>query len=69
MKFTGKSKFRELIPQPKSRFLQVRCPECGNVQMIFSHASTLVKCLVCGRVLAYPTGGKARIEARILKTI
>lgn len=65
----GRSKLRELIPTPKSHFLQVRCPECGNVQMIFSHASTQVKCLVCNRVLAYPTGGKARIEARILKVI
>jgi len=65
----GKAKFRELIPTPKSHFLQVRCPECGNVQTVFSHASTQVKCLVCGRVIAYPTGGKARIEARILKVI
>jgi small subunit ribosomal protein S27e len=65
----GKAKLRELVPTPKSRFLQVRCPECGNLQVIFSHASTQVKCLVCGRVLAYPTGGKARVEARVLKTI
>ncbi|MCX8204274.1 MAG: 30S ribosomal protein S27e [Candidatus Nezhaarchaeota archaeon] len=63
------SRLKELIPVPRSHFLQVRCPECGNVQMVFSHASTQVKCLICGRVLARPTGGKAKIDARVLKTI
>lgn len=63
------SKFRELIPTPKSHFFQVRCPECGNVQTIFSHASTQVRCLICGRVLAQPTGGKAKIDAKIIKVM
>jgi len=42
------------------KFLLVKC-ECGNEQRIFSHASTEVKCQVCGRLLATPTGGKATI--------
>jgi|GEM_PF-158028 len=42
------------------KFLLVKC-ECGNEQRTFSHASTEVKCQVCGRLLATPTGGKATI--------
>ncbi|MEM2282092.1 MAG: 30S ribosomal protein S27e [Candidatus Hadarchaeales archaeon] len=42
------------------KFLLVRC-ECGNEQFIFSHASTEVKCQICGRVLSTPRGGKAEI--------
>ena len=58
-----------LVPQPKSRFLLVRCPDCGNEQVVFSHASITVTCLMCGRVLARPTGGKAVIEAKIVKEL
>lgn len=58
-----------LIPMPKSRFLLVRCPDCGNEQVVFSHASIEVKCLLCGRTLARPTGGKAVIEGEVLKEL
>jgi small subunit ribosomal protein S27e len=56
-----------LIPQPRSKFIKVRCPDCGNEQVIFSHVAMVVRCLVCGRVLAQPTGGKARLAAHIVK--
>ena len=58
-----------LIPQPKSRFLLVRCPDCGNEQVIFDHASIEVKCLMCNRTLAKPSGGKAEITAEVLKVL
>lgn len=54
-------KKREIIPQPKSRFLKVQCPDCGAENIVFDRASTVVKCYVCGRVLAEPRGGKARL--------
>ncbi|MDI9619902.1 MAG: 30S ribosomal protein S27e [Candidatus Nezhaarchaeota archaeon] len=57
-------KFNELVPKSKSKFYNVRCPDCGNMQIIFSHASTSVHCFVCGKLLASPTGGEARIEAK-----
>jgi len=50
-------------------FIKVKCKECKNEQVIFSKASTEVKCLVCGAVLAKTTGGKAIIEAKVLKTV
>lgn len=51
---------------PESKFLRVRCPKCKNEQIIFGKASTTVRCLVCNRKLAKPTGGKAKIYAKIL---
>jgi len=58
-----------LIPTPRSNFLLVRCPDCGNEQVVFSHASTRVACMICGRELARPTGGKAIINAQILMVL
>jgi small subunit ribosomal protein S27e len=40
----------------------VKCLDCENEQIIFGYASGEVKCLKCGKVLAKPTGGKARLE-------
>lgn len=50
----------------RARFLKVRCNDCGNEQVIYSHASSIVKCLVCGKTLAMPRGGKAEIRAAII---
>jgi len=54
-----------LIPQPRSRFLLVICPNCGNSQVIFSHATFPVRCLSCGIQLVKPRGGKAEILGKI----
>ena len=48
------SEWEELIPRPKSVFLRVKCPDCGNEQIVFSHATTIVHCNVCGATLAEP---------------
>ncbi|MCX8196324.1 MAG: 30S ribosomal protein S27e [Acidilobaceae archaeon] len=54
-----------LIPQPRSRFLLVTCPSCGNSQVIFSHATFPVRCLSCGTQLVRPRGGKAEILGKV----
>jgi small subunit ribosomal protein S27e len=46
---------------PNSNFLRVHCRDCGNEQIIFDRASTLVNCTVCGATLAQPAGGKAQL--------
>jgi small subunit ribosomal protein S27e len=53
---------KEVVQQPKSRFIKVKCLDCENEQIIFGHATTEVKCLKCSKTLARPTGGKARLE-------
>jgi small subunit ribosomal protein S27e len=64
-----KRKEKELIPQPKSRFLRVKCLNCGNQQIIFGCSATDVECLVCGKLLLQSTGGKARILTKILEVL
>ncbi|MBS3118474.1 30S ribosomal protein S27e [Candidatus Woesearchaeota archaeon] len=53
----------------KSKFIKVRCSKCKNEQILFGNASQVVKCLVCDANLAYPTGGKARMAARVLEVL
>ncbi len=59
--------YEKIIPRPTSRFLKVVCSKCKNEQIIFNKAASYVKCLVCGNELAQPTGGKARIKARVVQ--
>jgi small subunit ribosomal protein S27e len=59
----------EGIKEPVSKFVKVRCPKCKNEQIMFGKASSTVKCLVCDKVLAEPTGGKAKVKARILEVL
>ena len=58
-----------IVPEPKSKFIKVRCTKCKNEQIIFGNASSIVKCLVCDSELATPTGGKAKITARVLEVL
>ncbi len=62
-------KSKKLIPQPMSRFLRVKCLNCGNQQIIFGCSATDVNCLVCGKTLLQSTGGKARILTKILEVL
>ena len=52
-----------------SKFVKIRCPKCKNEQIIFGKCSSLIKCLVCGKILAESTGGKSKIKARILEVL
>ncbi len=55
--------------EPTSKFIKVRCPKCKNEQIIFGKSASTVNCLVCGKVLAEPTGGKTRVKARVLEVL
>ncbi|MBS3116324.1 30S ribosomal protein S27e [Candidatus Woesearchaeota archaeon] len=52
-----------------SKFIKVRCSKCKNEQVIFGNSSNIVYCLVCSKEVAYPTGGKSRISARVLEVL
>jgi small subunit ribosomal protein S27e len=60
---------KQVIRVPSSRFLEVMCKKCKSKQIIFSKASSVVSCLKCGEILAEPTGGKARIKAKVLRIL
>jgi small subunit ribosomal protein S27e len=53
------------IPAPKSKFVKVKCKDCGNSQVLFDKAATEVKCLVCGATLATPSGGLAHVKGDV----
>ena len=57
------------VKEPTSKFVKVRCPKCKNEQIIFGKISTVVACLVCGKSIAEPTGGKSRLKARVLEVL
>ena len=59
----------KLMEEPTSKFVKIRCPKCKNEQVMFGKASSTVKCLVCGKILAEPKGGKAKVKAIILEVL
>ncbi len=48
-------------------FVKIKCPDCGHEQIIYSKASIVIKCQICGATLAVPTGGKADIKGEIIE--
>jgi len=61
--------FMVRIRETTSKFIKIRCPKCKNEQIIFGKATTIINCLVCGKVLAEPTGGKTQVKSRILEVL
>ncbi|MCE5214635.1 MAG: 30S ribosomal protein S27e [Methanobacterium sp.] len=53
----------------KSNFLKVKCIDCGNQQIIFDHAASNVQCIICGKTLVKPKGGKSEIVAQIIEVL
>jgi len=47
-----------------TNFLKVKCEKCKNEQIIFERPASKVECLVCGTLLAEPTGGKGKLLAK-----
>ena len=54
-----------LIPKPSSKFQKVKCKECDEENIVFSHASTSVTCKSCGNVIAEPSGAVAILHGEI----
>lgn len=57
------------IPKPRTKFLRVKCNSCGNEQVIFSAASSKVRCLVCNHELADTAASKIRLKTKIIKVL
>ena len=60
---------REFIPKPRSSFLLVKCPDCGEERPMFSTSTRDVTCRGCGRKLAGKTGGKVDLDAPVIKRL
>ncbi len=62
-------KSRDPIPKPRSSFLLVKCPDCGEERIVFSSSTKEVGCRGCGRKLSESRGGRAVILGPILKKL
>jgi len=54
--------------EPRGNFVKIKC-KCKNEQVVFDRASSEIKCLVCGELIAKPTGGKISMVARPLESL
>ena len=50
----------------RSRFLNIKCQDCGNEQVVFSKSNTMVTCVICGASLVKPGAGKAGIKGNVI---
>ncbi|OYT43244.1 MAG: 30S ribosomal protein S27e [Candidatus Aenigmarchaeota archaeon ex4484_56] len=50
-----------------SKFLKIVC-KCGEERIVFNKASTKVFCNSCNKLIVNPTGGKAKIYARVINS-
>ena len=57
----SRHKLKRLVQTPNSFFMDVKCPGCTSISIVFSHAQTVIQCTSCMILLAQPTGGKARL--------
>ena len=48
-----------------AKFVKVKCSKCKKSQIIFGKAASKVHCISCDGVLALPSGGNAKIRARV----
>merc|ERR1712146_729513 len=59
-------KKKRLVQGPNSFFMDVKCPACGKINVVYSHATTAVGCSNCAKALCKPTGGKAVLKALLV---
>jgi small subunit ribosomal protein S27e len=58
-----------MVEQRKGQFLRVRCLDCDNEQIVFNKAASNVHCIICGKTIVKPLGGKSKIIAKITEVI
>lgn len=60
---------KEFPPRIQSRYIKLKCQDCGNEQPVFNKCQTIVTCLVCGASLSKPGGGIAEIKGDKLEVL
>ena len=58
-----------LIPQPNSNFLHIKCSNCEEKNIIYSHTTTNIHCKSCNEILAVKSGGKAKISGDLINPL
>ncbi|MEM3083623.1 MAG: 30S ribosomal protein S27e [Nitrososphaerales archaeon] len=57
------------VPEPRSRFLSVKCEQCGKENIVFSHTTVDVKCKACNAIIAESSGSKAILFSKDVKEL
>lgn len=57
------------VPKPKSKFLSVKCEQCGAENIVFSHTTIDRKCKSCNASIAESTGSRAKIFSKEVKEL
>lgn len=57
------------LQNTKGNFLKVKCMDCGNQQVVFDRAASVVQCIICGKTLVKPKGGKSQITSQIVEVL
>lgn len=52
----------------EGKFVKIRC-KCKNEQVVFNRCATEIHCLVCGELLATPSGGKTKFVAKAIEVL
>jgi ribosomal protein S27E len=47
------------------KFIRVKCSKCKNSQVMFGKASTKIRCNECNGIIGIPSGGNAKVRARV----
>ncbi len=50
-------------------FIKIKCNDCGNEQIAFRKAASVVLCSVCGSTLIQPRGGVGKIKGELLEVV
>lgn len=57
------------MKESSTKFVKIQCTGCKNEQIMFGKPSSTVKCLICNKELAEPTGGKADVKCTVLEVL
>jgi small subunit ribosomal protein S27e len=63
------SKEKILVPKPRSSFYLLECNNCKGQTTVFSASTVTIRCPSCNMVICENTGGKAKINANIIKRL
>ncbi|HEY6668894.1 MAG TPA: 30S ribosomal protein S27e [Candidatus Nitrosopolaris sp.] len=58
-----------MTPKPASNFLSSQCSDCKEERIIYSHSSSTIYCRSCNKLLVQPTGARAIMLGKVLKTL
>jgi small subunit ribosomal protein S27e len=53
----------------RGKFLKVTCLDCDNEQIVFNRAASTVQCIICGKTIVKPKGGKSDVFARVTEVV